>query len=224
MTRNLKLLGLAVMALVAMSAMVASGAQAVQYTAAEYPATIKGEQSTTHNFVIGGNRTLTCDEATFTGSLSEASSSITINATYGSAGTACHVILLENTFDATVNMNSCDFLLTEPAAALAHVQCPGTNKIVITVYNGHNVTHSAANEICRYTIATQSPFGSVQMTNNAFTPKSVTADVSLLGVAVTREFGTLAACGAASQTAIYTGGTLLKAFNEGGTQINFDVG
>jgi hypothetical protein len=231
MIRNFKALGLAVVAVLAMSAVVSSAAQAaVNYTSTTgvYPATVSGTQSTTHNFVIGGNRTLTCDEAKFSGALTAASTEITITPTYGSATTACHVILLENTFDATVTVNSCDYLFTEPTAgelkAAVHVLCPGTNKIVIDVYNGHNVAHTEANLICKYSIAPQTPAGTVQMTNNATTPKSVTAHAAITGVAVTREFGTLAACGAASQTATYTGDTLLKGFNEGGTEIGADVG
>jgi hypothetical protein len=229
MTRNLKALGLTVVAVLAISAMVASAAQADQFTTSVYPSNIKGAQTTTHSFVIGGNRTLTCDEAIFSGALSEASSSITINATYGSAGTACHVILLENTFDATVIMNSCDFLLTEPTAAetkgTMHILCstPG-NSIEIHVYNGHNVAHTEANQICRYSIAPQTPGGSLQYTNTATVPKTVTKHAALSGIALTRKFGTLAACGAASLTATYSGDTLLKAFNEEGTQINLDVG
>ncbi len=227
MTRKLKVLGLALIAVLAMSSVAASAASAQNFTASAYPATVTGSQSTTHQFVIGGNRTLTCDVATFALTLTASSPTATVTPKYGSTETACHVILLENTFDATVDMKGCDFLFTEPVglAGKVHVKCPaGSGPITITVYNGHKVTHNVANEICRYTIVEQSPGGGLTYTNNTPVAGQITAHANVTGVNVVRAFGTLAACGAAAQTAVYTGSTVLKAVDKEGKTISGDVG
>ncbi|MBS1878920.1 MAG: hypothetical protein JST31_05370 [Actinobacteria bacterium] len=220
MVRKLKAFGLTLVAMLALGVVVASAAQANEFKAAEYPATIKGEQKSTHNFVIGGNRTLTCAGAEFNGTLAGASKELTITPTYSS----CHVIIAGSTLDATVTMEGCDYLFTEPAGGKVHFKCPAGKTVVIHVYNGAGVEHTAGNELCRYTIAEQSNLGTVTYANQATTPKTVVQTANVTGVAVKRAFGTLGNCGAESQTAVYTGETTVKAFNSKDIQINGEVG
>lgn len=215
MKRNLKVLGTVVAAMLALS-VVASAAQANQFTAAAYPATISGNQTEAHKFVIGGNRTVTCSTAKFAGSAIAATKELTIKPTYE----GCAITVLGNTFDATITMNECDYLFTEPAGGKVDLTCPAGKTVVIDVYSGTGVAHTAENQICTYTIAAQNNLGSNTYANNG---NNVDVTTAVTGVAVSRTTGTLAACGAASQTATYNGKTSVSG-ESGGVGTKVDVG
>lgn len=216
MPRNLKLAAMAVVAMLAVGASFSSAAQANQFTAAAYPANVTGSPRTTQQLVIGGNRGLTCLKSSFSGSMSAATKELTLVPIYEE----CEIHVLGNTFGATVAMEGCDFLLTEPAGGKVDLQCPAGKSVVIRIYNNLEGDHEPETEVCRYTISAQTNLGSVTYTNSGST---TFAFANLTGIAVSRTFGTLAACGAASQTATYTGEITLSA-TSGGPPVKFDVG
>lgn len=94
--------GLVLLAALAMSAVVASAAQAGEFTASEYPATITGSEIAKHEFKFNTG-TVNCAKATFDGTLEAASETLTITAEYKECATPKGGV--------GVKMNSCDFLL-----------------------------------------------------------------------------------------------------------------
>jgi len=101
-----KCVGLALLATCALFALAASPAGAATLQAESYPATLVGEQGTEeqHVFTFEGSNSLSCEEANFTGELTEASTSFTVSPEY-SGCTAFG-------FSATVDMNGCDYVYT----------------------------------------------------------------------------------------------------------------
>jgi hypothetical protein len=102
MLSKLKAGGLVLIALTAISAVGASAAQAGEFTANKYPATVTGTQTAKHEFKFQtGN--VVCAKATFDGKLEAASETLTITADYKECATPGGGV--------NVKMNSCDFLL-----------------------------------------------------------------------------------------------------------------
>jgi hypothetical protein len=121
--RNLKALGLAVVAVLAMSAFVASAAQASNFTAAKYPTVIKGVQiNGEHNFTAAGTG-VKCKEAAFSGEATGPTKDLTISAAYGTCKDEIFGL------SATVTMNGCNYTFTEPASGEVDLVCPA-GKIV----------------------------------------------------------------------------------------------
>jgi len=109
MIRNLKALGLVVVAALAMSAMVASAAQAEAITTQKltaqdgtYPEAFHGENPIAKETFITEAGAVECD-STFSGSLSEASTTVSVKASY----TNCRAF--GGLFAATVNMTGCEY-------------------------------------------------------------------------------------------------------------------
>src|SRR5262249_32063175 len=126
MTSNLKTLGLAVVAMLAIGAMAASAAQGEITDPAEFRASqageeIKSERPAKHEFSTAAG-SYTCNIAKFNGTQANLhQTTITLNAEYKE----CHLILLGGliTKDVTVTMNKCDFTLnatktTKPAGTV----------------------------------------------------------------------------------------------------------
>jgi hypothetical protein len=132
MIRNLKSLGLALVAVLAMSAVVASAAQAVpSFTASAYPATATGSNSKGSETFTLDHSTVQCDSHFVTNSLAAASSTLTVTPTYSN----CEAF----GFSATVNPEGCTYVFhaTEQVAAGVYnhhvdVVCPTGKSIKIT--------------------------------------------------------------------------------------------
>jgi hypothetical protein len=103
MIRKAKTLVLAFTAVVAVSATMASAANAGQFTAEAYPATMTGTQLTNHQFQFGGGA-INCASATFHGTLEAAAGALTTKATYAECATGGGAGI-------AINMTSCDYVL-----------------------------------------------------------------------------------------------------------------
>lgn len=101
MTRKLKVLGLALVAMFAMSA-VAASAQAAQFQAAEYPASITAHSAESDNFFVTDVGIVECSTHHFEGSANEATTTLTVVPIYKN----CEAFGLE----AEVDTNSCHYL------------------------------------------------------------------------------------------------------------------
>jgi len=163
MIRKFKTLGLAMVAVLAMSAFVASAAQA-QYTASSYPATATATSALGNDVFTTEGGTVEC-ASHFEGTLTEASSSLTVTPTY----TSCKAF---GFVSATVNMNGCAYIFDRESASssAATVECPAGKSIQVIAGN------------CEVTIAAQSPTGSVSTSNGAGT---VNAQANVTGIAYT---------------------------------------
>lgn len=210
MTRNLKALGLALVAVLAMSAMAASGAQAdpknpAQVTLGSAEGTIDATQIGTGTFTRTG-RTVTCTEGHFEAHVDDGDTTITTTPAIfnghctGPLG-----------FEATVDMNSCDFhfelLGTEVEGvdeftATAGLECTNENDhAIINVYNG---AHEAENIVCQYTFneTGNEDLDTIKLTNEPAgegTPEDwVRAHIELSNIHSTRTVGSAFVCGGAT--------------------------
>src|SRR4051812_44065241 len=86
MTGKLKRLGLVLVAVAALAAVGASAAQAGEFTAENYAATITGNQISKHTFKFEAG-TDVCTVATFHGTQAAAAETLTLNASYENCAT-----------------------------------------------------------------------------------------------------------------------------------------
>ena len=159
----------------------ASAAQAANFTAAEYPAFISGEQSGPGGTGGGGgvgstifgfesSQMAECESAGFAGLMTAATGSLTVSSGYngctalGSAG-------------ATIESNGCEFVLhpgtgsKDEFTGTFDISCPGSEKIVVAGGN------------CEIQIGTQSGLGPVTYKNltTAEPKKAVEAKFGMTG-------------------------------------------
>jgi hypothetical protein len=194
MKRNFKALGLALAAVFALSAVVASAASAhYVLTPAQSPSFITGEQiehKEGNKFEITSRGTkVTCTGAHFeAGTVSGLElSQVTVTPSYS----GCEAFGQP----ATVDVNGCDYLLTGETGpnghGTVHVICSGTNKIEITI----------PSISCTLKVHTQTPTGGgLVYTNTSGSPDDIHATATLTGVTYEREGNGLAcAIGAPSE-------------------------
>jgi hypothetical protein len=197
MIRNLKALGLALVAVFAMSAMAASAAQAVtddaQVTVETFPAIFDGTQNGVQVFNREG-RTMTCTTAEFHSEVqsTDSKTTITVKPTYS----GCHSnIPLIGTLPMTVTMNGCDYLLhltkdtpSGTFTADTTIVCPLNKEIEVHIYQNH-ANHTSNTSLCTMKFPAQTPGGTIDLTNKAAggtTPKNwIEADINLAGITST---------------------------------------
>jgi hypothetical protein len=152
MSRKLKMLGLAFVAVLALAALLSSAASAANYTASSYPTTGTAESALGNDVLTTEAGKVEC-KSHFEGTLSSASSSLTVVPKY----TGCKAF---GFLEATVTMNSCDYPFTEPTgssdsySANLDISCPFGKVIEVTAGT------------CKMTIGAQTGLSSVAITNN----------------------------------------------------------
>jgi hypothetical protein len=221
MIRNLKVLGLAAAAVLAMSVVATTVAQATEFTASAgvYPVTIESSMVTPGIFTVEGGRQVTCETTLFdVAPIFGPSEQETATPTVSN----CHAKILGNKLDATVTFNKCSFLGT--TSGLVHFECPAGEDAEVHIYNGSGVKHEAATQICKYTIKPQT-INSLDYTNQG---SGTTADIlvtaTMKEIKVEKTLGTKVNCGQEVQnTATFTGSGTVKGRNAGGTQIGIHV-
>jgi hypothetical protein len=155
--RNIKALGLALVAVFAMSAVIASAAQAEQsYRSSGTPTELSGTQVATNKFHVPGAGTVECTGANFTGTVTgTAVSTLEVHPTYSN----CVAFGFAGTH---ITTTGCNYKFDTPVAnqAAVHVLCTGTNTIKITpTFFGASV--------CTVEVGSQTPTGVVDLANNA---------------------------------------------------------
>lgn len=212
--KSIKTLGLALVAVLAMSAVVASAASAATFMSeGNVNAKVEADQSTTHTFSIEGNN-VTCTTAHFetAGEIASPASSVTVHPTY----TGCTAF---GFVGSTVSTTGCDYVLTAPGKVEGgkvggniEVKCGAGSKIVIVAGT------------CEVTVAAQSFTSGLTFENVAGPPKTVTLKAAVTGIASTKVkdgfLCPLNGTGAASGT--YTGNTAVKGVS-GKTQVGITV-
>ncbi len=123
MLTRIKALGLAFAAVAAVSATMASAAQAGEFTAENFVATVTGTALTKHQFKFNGG-TISCTVAAFDGKLAGPAENLTIGAEYGNCSTGGGEAV-------AVNMTGCDYafragmtLENDRVEGSMEVQCP----------------------------------------------------------------------------------------------------
>jgi hypothetical protein len=206
MIRNLKALGLAAMAVFAMTAISASAAQAAPlFHAEEAPVTYKGEN-------VGGKEkfktsagTVECTTTSVTGESSESTSTeATISPTY----TGCKAF---GFLTATVTMNGCSYKFhlvegSSPATATVDIVCPAGKDI--TISSTGCVVHVPAQTGLKHVVFDNEGSGATRdiKATNTVTGIKYTATGGCPGGEGTKEDGE------------YSGTTTVKGFKSGGAQ------
>jgi hypothetical protein len=172
MIRNLKVLGVAFAAVLALSAVAATAASAEgKVTCTSYPCTLTGTSPLENDVFNTEGGKVEC-KAAFHSLISEASSSLTVTPTY----TECRAFGFVN---ATVNMNGCDYLFTTPTKIGSHEWTSGSPS---PTTNPSEVTHvlcpvGKAIEIssgtCKLAIHPQTLAGHLIITNTTNTPEKL---------------------------------------------------
>lgn len=226
MTRKLKVSWAVLVVALAMTAVLASGAQAaIKVTTGVSPAWSTGEviEHTTigkrHSFRTSGGQELSCEEVKFTATETNGATSVTIvpsmNKCEATIGTETHLV--------TVTMNDCDYLFhggkevtsTTFGEGELDLVCPEGKVVELHVYKSAT---TETEELCTYKIAPFINKNGNEFHNIAGSPNDVTVTTTMSEIAVTRTGSLL--CGAASTTATYTGSTTLRAFEDKGGSIS----
>jgi hypothetical protein len=215
MTHRFKTIGIAFLAMFAVSAVMASAAGAASFmTEGNVTARIEASQATKHVFTIEGSK-VECETATFAseGEIASPAASVLVNPTY-SGCTAFGFV------GATVKTEGCHYVVTptnnvSPDTWNAHlnVLCTGTSKIVITAGT------------CEVTVGSQNELGKVHLTDvTTPTPKTITLLAEVAGIKATKvKDGFLCPLnGTGETTGTYTGTANVKAFH-GSTQVGVTV-
>jgi hypothetical protein len=190
-----------------------------RFTAAQYPATLSGNQSVQHAFSIG-TREIECSEAKFPATLTEASASVAIAPEYS----GCR---FEPSLLTTVSMNGCTYTLTAPfpgsTAGSTRLACPAGQKVEYHVYE-NEAKKLAEENLCLYTVGPQTPGGTTTIENLG---SGAAADLRIkyaeTGIVYTAE-GPKLRCGSSGSNGEYTGASTEKAKNAKGEQIELMIG
>lgn len=166
MTRNLKLLGLTVVAMLAIAVVGASAAAAAEFHSEASSTELEGEQAASFNdkFTVDAGTT-ECENATYGGTVSGAT---TTTATVTAAYSGC-----TSTFgvSVTVEMNGCEYLFHTGTENTADVVCPKEKVIVVNAPG------------CKITVFPQTARKTVVFeTVQSVTPKHITVFTELTGV------------------------------------------
>ncbi len=201
MNHRLKALGLTLLAAVAIGAIAASAAQAGQFTAGNYPATVTGQNVGFHELETELG-TIECN-LKLHGELAAASETVTLTPTYA---TGCKLGALE----IHVNNNGCDFLL-HAGATLAmdevegslDLKCPAGNVLDFEI---------TSMPVCHLGIPEQLGLGEALYTDRTMA-KDVDLDLNVEGLSY--ELGNNCPVVGAFANGAYRGTTTLKADYEG---------
>jgi hypothetical protein len=232
MTRNLKALGLALVAVFALSAVAASAAYAEGVSEltpqSNQHVIITGHQEKVIYKTAAGQE-VTCEKITYDGTINGNTATLTLEPTYSS----CHTTFPK--FPTTITMNGCDYLihgqLTKPAGtfqASTDIVCPSPGGVesTIEVHIYSNVGHTEL--LCTATIKGQTGLTTITIRNTAGTPDDVTLESNLTGIQATSH---QALCGQKTvwQNTTSTGGITVEAYSTTGfpevenVQVNLTV-
>jgi len=174
MIRNLKTLGVALCAVLALSVVAASAASAANYTASSYPAIGTGTSAVGNDVFKTEAGNVEC-KSHFTGTLAAASSTLTVTPTY----TECKAFGFLN---ATVTMGTCDYQFQAPTL----VSADNYTAAVKVVCGATPITITAGT--CKATVGAQSPAGNVAITDEtAAGDVKVKANVTGINYTVTED-------------------------------------
>jgi hypothetical protein len=208
MTRKLKTLGLAFVAVLAMSAIAASASQASSFMTEgeKYPVTISASQEGEHVFTVlteaGKNSEVKCKKATFSGSASAKSSEVTVHPTYEE----CTAF----TLPATVTTTNCDYVIHSGAGSVDNFA--GT--VDVKCSSGSIKVKTAT---CEVSVGGQTGLGNLGLVNNT-AGGTVNINPAVTGIAytnVTDGIGCPLPDKASHTDGTYNGKTLASAKFEG---------
>ena len=180
--RNIKILGLALMAMFAMSSLAAATASADKFTAASYPAQLTGSKDGTfQDEFVTTSGVVKCTTPTYKASIAEGSSSVTASAEY----TGCTAF----GFPAIIHMNECTYKFNilggSSTEGDADLVCPAGKEVTVTAIGAGTVK-------CTIHVPGQADIGGVVVytTIGAGETQEVTLDANLTDIDYTHTPGT----------------------------------
>jgi len=207
MNRKLKVLGIALAAVFALTAVMASAASA-QFTSSASHTTLKGTQNVNHKFTAGsGFGAIECKTAEFHGTQEGTNvSSITITPTYencsDSFGRVVHIVT-----------NTLHYTFTRVTATTGVVHVSGHIQLTVTASPHCTVTISAQNNVNNITYKNLGGTNGVEVTTNS---NNINSTVE----------GGFFVCGTSTTNATagtYTGSTVMKGTGAGGVAAAISV-
>jgi hypothetical protein len=228
MIRNLKALGLAMVAAFALSAVGATAAQALTADVGAGGNTITAKQAgtgehTEHSFVLSSKRTLKCNGALFEGSIVNGAKEIKVTPIYSGC-------FSNGSQPTTVTHNGCKYRFYGGNEVTANhfdnieVDLEGCSKeLEVHVYSSE-ANHTSGTVLCTYKV-----HAFTGKTGNTAENKAPNVDLTstVTDIKVTRVTGSALSCGAEEQTAVYTGQTSVKAYSAAphgeATQVNVSI-
>jgi hypothetical protein len=189
--RNLKVLGLALVAMFAMSAVTAAAASADEFTAESYPATLTGKNTTANDKFLTTTGTVNCKVASYKATVSAATTSVLAAPEYKEC-TAFG-------FPATIDVNGCKYQFNIGGATIgdADLVCEAGKTVDVTAI-------SAGTLKCTVHVGSQSDItGTVTYSNTGSgTTREINIGVVLGGIDYTHTQGTgVGSCPSGSATA-----------------------
>jgi hypothetical protein len=207
MIRNLKTLGLALVAVLAMSVVVASVASAASYTGSSYPTTGTGSNTAGKETLTTSGLTVQCDSH-FEGTLSAASSTATVTPKYAN----CPAFGFLN---ATIAFNGCDYLFHAGGLAVPGVY---NNSVDVVCPAGSGpVTIKAGT--CVVDVPAQTGLSNVKTTNSG-TSVTVQPEVSNITMNVTTDGFGCPFPGTGHQIGSYHGDVLISRVGGGSISVS----
>ena len=218
MNRKLKVLGLALVAVFALTAISASSASAAQFTAGSTTGTVTATQIGSHAFVVNAG-TVKCTETSATGTyLSASVVEQTVSPTYN----GCTAFGFVNT---KIDVNGCTYTLSAaaPTAETGSVVigCPAGASIVVTAFN------------CEVTVPAQTVATGVTYHNIAGPPDDLLMTLNLKGMTYIQHSKSFPGCSTTGTNGVATSlhhegtyvstGTTVRAFDTTGKQVNLTV-
>ena len=210
MNRKLKVLGLALVAVFALTSVSASAASAAQFTSSvEGVTTLNGEQSGEGDVFTVNAGVTTCSVATYLGNAENGSAIAEAHPSYS----GCSV---EPIGSATIDTTGCDYIFD--AAKTVDIDCgSGAIKVVAKVFG---ITK------CTISVPSQENLAVVDYVNNGGSPSTITVDVSMEGIEYWQVAGSgFGACNSegSSESPLtngkYTGEALVEG-EQGGTPVS----
>ena len=205
MTRNLKVLGLAITAVLAMSAVWAVSAQAadpeLHCTSTTANCNITGNEITTHTFnVEGGN--VRC-RSRLSATIPKTATAASVSAEYNE----CRAFGVA----ATVRMEGCTYTLTNVAAS-----SPATANVSVACPAGRNIVVNAPSIPCTINVGTQGPLAHIVFSNRGTEPTHVNANITVSAIRYTMVQETCPRRGGTFNGGTYNGESTIEGFNDNG--------
>jgi hypothetical protein len=200
MTRKFKALGLALFAVLAMSALSASAASAGEFHSEAAHTILSGSQLGEDIFTVTAG-TVKCKEATYSGTQSSATATtVTVKPTY----TECTAFTFVNT---TIDTNGCEYEFSGDDNKVNIVNC--TSALTVTAFN------------CYVTVGNQKGLESVTYTNEGkTTSRDVKVKVGINNVTYTQESKSFPGCSNGTMNnGSYTGEATVRGFNTENVQV-----
>lgn len=223
LVHNLKVLGVSVIAALALGTALASASQAKGVFGAEqYTAFVKGTPTNELTF-SGGGKSGTC-VGDFNASMTAVSATLEVAPEYANCKTTL------GSSPVTVALNGCTYSWTvdtvsssTSGSGAGTIKCPAGKEMIISLYDDKSQQEQGIAR-CAWGIAAQGPVGSIGYTNLGSGKTTHIEAVTYMNANATRIKGSSAVCGGEAPSFILTGNIDLVANNVGSERVGLSFG